>query len=96
MFYYLPPLHHLERKTFKSAAFLFQNLPCSKFISKLKGVTIALYKYKLSLMRFVGYDQIGTGMTQKRDRKRQKMQTFQDLKVFVQLIQTLDKLRGSE
>ena len=25
-----------------------------------------------------------------------KMQTFQDLKVFVQLIQTRDKLRGSE
>ena len=35
----IPPIFHMERQIFESAAFSAQNLPCSKFISKLKGVT---------------------------------------------------------
>ena len=37
--FYFPPIFHMERKIFESVAFLSQNLPCYKFISKLKEVT---------------------------------------------------------
>ena len=42
-----------KRKIFKSNGFFLQNLPSTKFISKLKGFTHRIQVTKISIMRYV-------------------------------------------